>query len=564
VSQAGTINSSGGDGGGSNIQKINVQTGISPVVPTANTITFNGATVLAGTHPVRTDGTALSTMALEVQLSQAIASTNASNVGLSAFNSSEFTVDANGFVSLVGGTGPSIETITPNFGGPVSPVGGNINDQGLAANPGGNAFPVFSYNGGNPNVLWENRAYLTPYVVDHSTTDGSKGTFTTIQAAITQAAADGFSGTIFVRPGVYNETLTMAAGINLASFVTDGSTPSVSVNGQINCSYSGVCTITGLYFGNTANTFVLSNSGASLALIDCFLNQQDSGVPAYMISGFGNALRLINCEGNMSFNGNFFNISGLGNFYMFNCNFLASFGGSHTSFISNANSAIYNVQIFYSTLFSGLTLSEVNAQFFYSQIGNPGSTGVIGLTLTNSTAVQATTCAFSASEVVAASIDATSSLECADCTFTTDSSTLVTNAGSFTYDVVTQSSNTHSNGQQPLIKPTRYKIAYFSNVNFQNGQVVNITTPGAYPYTTLITDYMVLVDTSGGARTINLLATPTTGTTFRIKDNAGNAFANNITITPAAGNIDGAATYVLNMNYASADVVYNGTQWNVL
>jgi len=81
---------------------VDVQTGISPVVPSANTITFNGATVAAGTNPVRTDGTGASTMALEVQLSQAIASTDATKVGLAAFDSAHFTVDANGFVTTTG------------------------------------------------------------------------------------------------------------------------------------------------------------------------------------------------------------------------------------------------------------------------------------------------------------------------------------------------------------------------------------------------------------------------------------------------------------------------------
>lgn len=133
MSQAGIINVAGGGGGGSPIEAINVQTGITPVVPTANTITFNGSTVAPGIHPVRTDGTALSTMALEVQISQAIASTNATNVGLSAFNSADFTVDANGFVSLVGTGGAPIQTITGNSGGAEVPLAGNFNIMGTGS-----------------------------------------------------------------------------------------------------------------------------------------------------------------------------------------------------------------------------------------------------------------------------------------------------------------------------------------------------------------------------------------------------------------------------------------------
>lgn len=105
---------------------------------------------------------------------------------------------------------------------------------------------------------------------------------------------------------------------------------------------------------------------------------------------------------------------------------------------------------------------------------------------------------------------------------------------------------------------------YIAGVQNQlSGLVVPVTIPGAYPYLTLITDQVILVNT-GSARTINLVASPVTGTIFRIKDATGSGAANNITITPNAGNIDGAGTYVINSNYGSVDIVYSGTQWNVL
>lgn len=90
-------------GGAAAIEKIALQTGTSPILPLGGQITFNGATVAAGTNPVRTDGTGANTMALEVQTSQAIAATDATKIGLAAFNSGDFSVDANGFVSIIGG-----------------------------------------------------------------------------------------------------------------------------------------------------------------------------------------------------------------------------------------------------------------------------------------------------------------------------------------------------------------------------------------------------------------------------------------------------------------------------
>lgn len=92
---------------------------------------------------------------------------------------------------------------------------------------------------------------------------------------------------------------------------------------------------------------------------------------------------------------------------------------------------------------------------------------------------------------------------------------------------------------------------------------VNVTTPGAYPYTTLATDYVILVDTSS-ARTINPMGSPATGQMYVIKDSVGSAAANNITITPTGKNIDGAASSTINLNYGSVTIVYNGTEWSII
>lgn len=99
---AGTINLDL-TGGSSAIEKVNVQTGTSPIVPSSGSITINGAVVAAGTNPVRTDGTDANTLAVEVQTSQALAAADATKIGLSNFDSTSFAVAATGFVTLVGG-----------------------------------------------------------------------------------------------------------------------------------------------------------------------------------------------------------------------------------------------------------------------------------------------------------------------------------------------------------------------------------------------------------------------------------------------------------------------------
>ena len=69
--------------------------------PTAGNWNIVGGTVVAGSTPVATAG-AVSTLTVNVQRSQAIASTDSTKIGLAAFNSAQFTVDANGFVSSNG------------------------------------------------------------------------------------------------------------------------------------------------------------------------------------------------------------------------------------------------------------------------------------------------------------------------------------------------------------------------------------------------------------------------------------------------------------------------------
>ena len=80
-------------GGTTGVDSFGMQTGTSPVLPTVvGLVTFNGAVVAAGTNPVRTDGTGANTMALEVQISQALAAADATKIGLSNFDSTSFAV----------------------------------------------------------------------------------------------------------------------------------------------------------------------------------------------------------------------------------------------------------------------------------------------------------------------------------------------------------------------------------------------------------------------------------------------------------------------------------------
>jgi len=84
--------------------------GTDPVLPDGSgIIEIEGALVAAGTNPLRSVSTAANTLQMQVQTSQALASADSTKVGLANFNSSDFTVDGDGFVSLSGGN-----NVTPN------------------------------------------------------------------------------------------------------------------------------------------------------------------------------------------------------------------------------------------------------------------------------------------------------------------------------------------------------------------------------------------------------------------------------------------------------------------
>jgi hypothetical protein len=111
-------------GGGLGVDSFQVQQvtapGVNPVAPTgAGLITFNGAAVANHSVPLETRSRALNTMNVEVQYSAAAAATDATKSGVAHFDSTAFTVDANGFVQLAGGIGPAVDGFTVDaFTGP--------------------------------------------------------------------------------------------------------------------------------------------------------------------------------------------------------------------------------------------------------------------------------------------------------------------------------------------------------------------------------------------------------------------------------------------------------------
>ncbi len=122
--------SSGGSGTLIDIQVDAVTApGVNPVTPLLGQIDFNGAAVANHSVPVETRSRALHAMNVEVQYGTSAAATDATKSGLAHFKSTQFSVDANGFVALSGsGTNAALQTLTGDSGGAIAgDASNNIN-----------------------------------------------------------------------------------------------------------------------------------------------------------------------------------------------------------------------------------------------------------------------------------------------------------------------------------------------------------------------------------------------------------------------------------------------------
>lgn len=88
-------------------------------------------------------------------------------------------------------------------------------------------------------------------------------------------------------------------------------------------------------------------------------------------------------------------------------------------------------------------------------------------------------------------------------------------------------------------------------------------TATAINYVVISTDMIIAVTNTAAPRgiTIPAAAATTIGRVLIIKDESGGALINNITITPAGGLIDGAATYVINLNNGVVRLYNSGVNW---
>lgn len=396
--------------------------------PVAGNWNIFGGTVAAGTTPVATSGTG-NTLTVNVQTAQAIASTNASNIGMAAFNSAQFTVDANGFVSTTGSG--VLNTLTPNSGtSPVVPTGGTINVLGT-----GSTTTV-----GSLNTLTVELTGLT----NHAVLVGA-GT-----ATITKVGPSASTGQI----------LQNNAGAD-PSYST-ATYPSTTTINQILYS-SSANVVAGLA---TANQGVLTTGTTGIPVITSLAGNGEliigstAGAPAAATLTAGTGISITN--------------------------------GSNSITIAVNGAAV------------GETITGQSGGALSPTAGNWNIFGD-GVTASG----------------------------------TSTAGNIITSGAGSTLTISPTQAQFMTNYTQVLI--------------------------GASPYTALVTDYYISAVSSGGAITIKLPNAPTTNRLFIIKDNAGDASVNNISVTTVGGavTIDGQTTYTIAGNFGSINLLFNGTSYEV-
>lgn len=539
-------------GGGLAIDEIEVDAftgpGTNPVLPSATgRVIIKGVATPNTGVPIRSNSLAVNAFDIEAQVSKdrTGAPGDKLDAGLSSFDDTTFLVDGDGYVQLLG-TG-AILTLTPDHdfdadaATPISPVDGNINV--LTYNPSPtNTFAnsvISSFNsngtsGGDFKI--ENRSWLTQFVVDSSSTIGERGTYETIQDAIDAASA---GDTIFIRPGTYTENITIKNGISLVGLSNSFSTTSNTIiRGKIT-STAGTSLIDNLVL-QTNSDYVLDISGNSTVnLFRCLIRNASN---AFLLDD--------------------------GNLNLFQCNSIDSGAGSGAWFTATNQSDVLCTDCYLtgssttvSTFADDSSLQIINSVFqtnvttsdsvLFSCYNSTVMTGNRTLTIGGTGANLAHNSSFNGGSSVAVSIGTGVTFSMLNCVVSSTNTNAIDGLGTLNYSGLTfasSSSNIATTTQVPLV---------------HSNDACKVVVPSSYPHTAKPQEAVILVDTSS-ARTINLNASPVTGQTYRIKDSVGSAAANNITIMPAAGTIDGAASYAVNVNYASVDVVYGGSEWHIV
>jgi len=115
------------------------------------------------------------------------------------------------------------------------------------------------------------------------------------------------------------------------------------------------------------------------------------------------------------------------------------------------------------------------------------------------------------------------------------------------------------------VAPTTGTGANTITISAAGPDILTVRIATTTPDTVLATDEVVSYEVPGPVAVAVTLPAGVTGQVFYLKDGLGLAgLLTPITITPAAGTIDGAATAVINAPYGALTLVYSGVEWKLI
>jgi pectin methylesterase-like acyl-CoA thioesterase len=373
--------------------------------------------------------------------------------------------------------------------------------------------------------------------------------YTTIAAAITAAVTATGVQTIFVQPGTYTEDLTLAANVNIVAFVGDNNTPTVTIVGKLTATFAGSCSLSGIRLTTNSDNFlaVTGSNATIVTLNNCYLNCLDNTGITYSVSNVDSRIVLINCGGDLGTTGiGLVTNTSTGQLKGYNTVFTNS-GSSLTASSTSAGLFVFRWCDF-PIAFTATSSGSIDSKYSNHDTSTFNLTS-IAVSGTGTSTFE--NCALGGGTATAATVDTGSTLRLLSVGVNSSNSDAISGAGTVIFsniDFIGTSSNINVTTQSPLVT---------------TNDLITVVTPGAYPYTTKPQDALIKVDTAS-ARTITPLANPKTGQKHIIKDTVGTAATFNITVTPSGKNIDGNASFVMNVNYGSITIVYNGTEWSII
>lgn len=386
---------------------------------------------------------------------------------------------------------------------------------------------------------YRNYATANGFIVDKL----GNGDFTTIAAAITAAVS---GDTIFIRPGTYTENLTLKAGVNLTAYNGDGFSATVNIVGKCTFTTAGFVMLSGIRL-TTNSDFCLAvtgSAGSVIYLIDCYLNCSNNTGISFTSSSASSSIKLNNCEVNAGGANAIFSSAASGVLTFSYCNLTNT---AATTVASNTSgSTVFN----YCQVSSALTTSSSGAvQCLYTNI-DTSALNTTCLTLVGTGISFGYHSNFNSGTASAISIGTGTTAQIHWCLINSSNANPIAGTGTFLCTAIGY--NSVSGIQSTVIQQPEFITL--------GAQAVAIP---AGDYTVKGCDYFIGASSSS-AHTITLPASPITGILYRIKDVTGSALINNITVSGNGNNIDGAATYAINQNYGSIDVLFNGTTWSVV